>query len=115
MIPRTVLVIDGDTPTGTSICKKMREQGCIVAVICQNEDRALSWQRRMEREGQLFFVFWRDDPGMAACHDLLAEIVSYLGWIDVLIHAGHENIDALDLSCAFVESHDLRHSFGGSR
>jgi len=83
---RVVLVTGGTGGIGTAICKKLAQQGHLVATTYRNEEKAREWQAEMKKEGFTFHLYKCDVASFEDSQKMVKAVVQELGPIQVLIN-----------------------------
>jgi acetoacetyl-CoA reductase len=85
-VRRVVLVTGGTGGIGSAICKKMAQQGHIVATTYRNEEKALAWAAEMKKEGFTFHLYKCDVASFEECQLMVKKVVQELGPLQILVN-----------------------------
>ncbi|GAB2505713.1 beta-ketoacyl-ACP reductase [Pseudoxanthomonas sangjuensis] len=86
MSQRVALVTGGTGGIGTAICKKLADMGHKVATNYRNKEKADAWQARMKADGYDITLVPGDVGTPESAEQLVREVESKLGPIDILIN-----------------------------
>ncbi len=85
-VARVVLVTGGTGGIGTAICKRLAQQGHVVATTYRNEEKAGAWKRALQKEGFTFHLYKCDVADFEDCQKMVKAIVAELGPIQILVN-----------------------------
>ena len=83
---RLALVTGGTGGIGTAICKRLVDAGCRVAINYRNEEKARTWQQKLQDEGYQVALYQADVSDFIACEKMVQDIENHLGGIDILVN-----------------------------
>lgn len=106
-VRRIVLVTGGTGGIGSAICRKMADLGHFVATTYRNEEKAVDWQKRMEQEGYLFFIYKCDVADFEQSQNLVKDITEDLGPIQILVNNAGITRDSSLRKMTFEQWHDV--------
>ncbi|MCG5500186.1 acetoacetyl-CoA reductase [Ectothiorhodospira lacustris] len=88
MTKRVALVTGGTGGIGTEICKKLARQGHVVVAnyLPALQAEAEAWQQQMKAEGLDMHIAAGDVSSFQSCADMIQDIESRLGPIDILVN-----------------------------
>ncbi|WP_412852413.1 acetoacetyl-CoA reductase [Ectothiorhodospira shaposhnikovii] len=88
MTKRVALVTGGTGGIGTEICKKLARQGHVVVAnyLPALQSQAEAWQQQMKAEGLDMHIAAGDVSSFQSCADMVQEIESRVGPIDILVN-----------------------------
>ncbi|WP_040404593.1 acetoacetyl-CoA reductase [Ectothiorhodospira sp. PHS-1] len=88
MTKRVALVTGGTGGIGTEICKKLARQGHVVVAnyLPALQAEAEAWQQQMKAEGLDMHVAAGDVSSFQSCADMIQDIESRLGPVDILVN-----------------------------
>lgn len=86
IVPRVTLVTGGTGGIGSAICKKLAQQGHIVATTYRNEEKAKAWQAAMAKEGFTFHIYKCDVANFEDTQRAVKAVVADLGPIQILVN-----------------------------
>ena len=85
-VKRVALVTGGTGGIGTAICKKLAQQGHVVATTYRNEEKAREWQAALKKEGFTFHLYKCDVANFEDSQKMVKSVVQELGPIQILIN-----------------------------
>ena len=83
---RVALVTGGAGGIGTSICRRLAEDGFTVVTNYRNREKTLKWQQQMHADGFDFAIYAADVTDFDQCVDMIGAIESDLGRIDAIVN-----------------------------
>tara|TARA_B100001059_G_C17818771_1_gene576917 strand:+ start:685 stop:1425 length:741 start_codon:yes stop_codon:yes gene_type:complete len=93
---KTALVTGAIGGIGTSICKRLIKDGCLVigTYRLENKERAMVWQAELSKEGYECYIYPVDVSDYSSCSNLIEQIKSEFGSVDILINNAGVTSDA---------------------
>jgi acetoacetyl-CoA reductase len=85
-VRRVVLVTGGTGGIGSAICKKMAQQGHIVATTYRNEEKAFAWAEEMKKQGFTFHLYKCDVASFEDSQKMVKAVVQDLGPLQILVN-----------------------------
>jgi acetoacetyl-CoA reductase len=85
-VPRICLVTGGTGGIGSAICKRLAQQGHVVATTYRNEEKAKAWKAELAKEGFTFHIYKCDVANFEESQKVVKAIVADLGPITVLVN-----------------------------
>jgi len=86
MTSRIALVTGGTGGIGTSICRKLADQGHKVATNYRNEEKARAWQRQMKDDGYDIVLVKGDVTDPAEAEAMVRQVEAELGAVEILVN-----------------------------
>jgi len=85
-VPRVTLVTGGTGCIGTAICRKLAQQGHIVATTYRNAEKARKWKEEMAAEGLTFHTYECDAADFDSSVKMVKAVAADLGPIQILVN-----------------------------
>eukprot|EP00747_Dinoflagellata_sp_TGD_P138983 gnl/TRDRNA2_/TRDRNA2_175848_c0_seq1.p1 gnl/TRDRNA2_/TRDRNA2_175848_c0~~gnl/TRDRNA2_/TRDRNA2_175848_c0_seq1.p1 ORF type:complete len:249 (-),score=23.20 gnl/TRDRNA2_/TRDRNA2_175848_c0_seq1:550-1296(-) len=83
---KVALVTGGTGGIGAAICLSLAKAGAKVATNYRNQEKAEKWQAEVKEQGFDIKIYQADVSDYDACEKMVADVVSDLGPVDILIN-----------------------------
>lgn len=106
-VPRVTLVTGGTGCIGTAICRKLAQQGHIVATTYRNADKARAWKEEMAAEGLTFHTYECDAANFESANRMVQAVTADLGPVQILVNNAGITRDTTVRKMSWVQWHEV--------